>query len=63
MKLLVEGSGAASIAVLMYNKIPTQGKKVAVILSELSLETKNHAHINDIEIKLIEAGYHVTKKM
>jgi threonine dehydratase len=57
-KLLVEGSGAAAIAALMYNKIPIQGKKVVVILSGGNVDINFVSRI--IEHGLVEAGRYVT---
>jgi threonine dehydratase len=53
-KLLVEGSGASSLAALLYKKVPIQGKKVVSILSGGNVDVNFISRI--IEHGMVEAG-------
>lgn len=53
-KLLVEGSGAAALAALLYKKIPIEGKKTIAILSGGNVDIHFVSRI--IEHGLVEAG-------
>ncbi|RXJ04143.1 threonine ammonia-lyase [Anaerobacillus alkaliphilus] len=53
-KLLVEGSGASSLAALLYKKIPIQNKKVVAILSGGNVDVNFISRI--IEHGMVEAG-------
>ncbi len=53
-KLLVEGSGASSLASLLYHKIPVQGKKVVSILSGGNVDVNFISRI--IEHGMVESG-------
>ncbi|WP_416148827.1 threonine ammonia-lyase [Salipaludibacillus sp. HK11] len=59
-KQLVEGSGAAALAALMYKKIPLENKKVAVILSGGNVDVSFISKI--IEHGLMESGRYLTLK-
>lgn len=53
-KLLVEGSGASSLASLLYHKIPVTGKKTVAILSGGNVDVSFISRI--IERGMVEAG-------
>ena len=53
-KLLVEGSGAASLAAMLHEKIPLKEKKIAVIISGGNIDIHFVSRI--IEHGLVEAG-------
>ncbi|HZH61111.1 MAG TPA: threonine ammonia-lyase [Metabacillus sp.] len=53
-KLLVEGSGASSLAALLYEKVKLKGKKVAAILSGGNVDVNFISRI--IERGMVEAG-------
>lgn len=53
-KLLVEGSGASSVAALLYHKIPVQGKKTVAVLSGGNVDVSFISKI--IERGMVEAG-------
>jgi threonine dehydratase len=53
-KLLVEGSGACSIASLLYHKIPIEGKKTVAIVSGGNVDVSLISRI--IERGMVEAG-------
>ncbi|WP_102348535.1 threonine ammonia-lyase [Bacillus sp. Marseille-P3661] len=57
-KLLVEGSGAVSLAALLFNKIPIQGKNVVPIISGGNVDVKFISRV--IEHGLAESGRFVT---
>lgn len=57
-KLLAEGSGAASLAALLYHKLPVEGKKVAAIISGGNVDI--HLVSRIIERGLVESGRFVT---
>ncbi len=56
-KLLVEGSGASSLAALIYGKLPVAGKKVTAVLSGGNVDVNFIARI--IERGLVESGRYV----
>ncbi|PEN12505.1 threonine ammonia-lyase, partial [Bacillus wiedmannii] len=53
-KLLVEGSGASSLASLLYRKIPIKEKKVVSVLSGGNVDVNFISRI--IEHGMVEAG-------
>lgn len=57
-KLMVEGSGAASLAALLYNKIPMTNKKVVPVLSGGNVDMNFISRI--IERGLVESGRFAT---
>lgn len=57
-KLLVEGSGACSLAALLYHKLPFTGKKVVAVLSGGNVDVTLISRI--IERGLVESGRFVT---
>lgn len=56
-KLLVEGSGAASLAALLYKSIPLQGKKIVCVISGGNVDMHFISRI--IEHGLVEAGRYI----
>ncbi|NCU17428.1 threonine ammonia-lyase [Pallidibacillus pasinlerensis] len=57
-KLMVEGSGAASLAALLYNKIPLTNKKIVPVLSGGNVDMNFISRI--IERGLVESGRFAT---
>ncbi|GAB7389063.1 threonine ammonia-lyase [Bacillaceae bacterium] len=57
-KLLVEGSGAASLAALLYRKLPLAGKKTVALISGGNVDVNLVSRI--IERGLVESGRYVT---
>ncbi|MFD0767856.1 threonine ammonia-lyase [Bacillus sp. CGMCC 1.60114] len=53
-KLLVEGSGATSLAAMLYGKVPEQGKKIVSVLSGGNVDVNFISRI--IEHGMVEAG-------
>ncbi|MEH6889625.1 threonine ammonia-lyase [Bacillus sp. JJ864] len=53
-KLLVEGSGATSLAALLYGKVPEQGKKIVSVISGGNVDVNFISRI--IEHGMVEAG-------
>ena len=53
-KLLVEGSGASSLAALLYKKLNIKGKKVVALLSGGNVDVNFISRI--IERGMVEAG-------
>lgn len=60
-KLLVEGSGAAALAALLYGKLPLQNKKVVPIVSGGNVDVNFISKI--IERGLVESGRYATFKI
>ncbi|MFX3623569.1 MAG: threonine ammonia-lyase [Ectobacillus sp.] len=56
-KLLVEGSGASSLAALLYHKLPLAGKKVVAVLSGGNVDVNFISRI--IEHGMVESGRYV----
>ncbi|MCM3586738.1 threonine ammonia-lyase [Mesobacillus maritimus] len=56
-KLLVEGSGAVSLAAMLYHKLPLKGKKVVSVISGGNVDVSFISRI--IERGMVEAGRYV----
>ncbi|MFE8701386.1 threonine ammonia-lyase [Cytobacillus sp. FJAT-54145] len=56
-KLLVEGSGASSLAALLYEKLPLQNKKVVAVLSGGNVDVNFISRI--IQYGMVEAGRYI----
>jgi threonine dehydratase len=60
-KLLVEGSGAVSLAAMLYDKVPLKNKKVATVISGGNVDVSFISRI--IERGMVEAGRYVQYSM